>query len=458
MNNSILLDKFEAFKEKNTEGFSTWINTAEHNLPALFKDYEYPVNSWPVLIDTHTAEKLRKLCIKIPELIQRIPELYFDNDIEKIAEYYYGGDSMIAQFALMCHGKNAEIGCRLDLTWSTDGFKILEANIGSSIGGWQVQSFEPVIRKLNPYLTDIEAEASFHSENTQLNYMQFLVDKILEFVQVPDDEINVFISLGHLDDEALKKESLIFFNELLQKELAGRGLKGQAYTSTMTALELVQGKLKLGTKDMHSVLILNMDAEEIPSDLFRAYIMGSIYFPDHLGVAMYGDKRNLGLLRELAEKGTFTQEENELLLSSIPWTAMVENTTVNYNKQPVNIAELLKEEPEKWVIKAAQGYQGKDVFIGKFSSPEEWDQAIQIALKESKFIAQEFSESLNFTAPNKNNEWTPHKLIWGAFGFGKNYGGVWVRMSEVKTDVGIINSAAGAVEAIVYEMEEMMVF
>jgi hypothetical protein len=104
------------------------------------------------------------------------------------------------------------------------------------------------------------------------------------------------------------------------------------------------------------------------------------------------------------------------------------------------------------VIKAARGYQGKDVFIGKFTNTDEWEEVLEKALENGAFIAQEFSDSVDFAAPNRHNEWTPHKLIWGAFGFGDFYGGVWVRMSEVKTDVGVINSATGAVEAIVFEI------
>lgn len=70
---------------------------------------------------------------------------------------------------------------------------------------------------------------------------------------------------------------------------------------------------------------------------------------------------------------------------------------------------------------------------------------------EKVFIAQEFCESINFLAPNRSNQWTPHILVWRAFGFGEDYGGVWGRMSEVNTSSGGINSATGAVEIIVYE-------
>jgi hypothetical protein len=153
----------------------------------------------------------------------------------------------------------------------------------------------------------------------------------------------------------------------------------------------------------------------------------------------------------LASNNKFSDDENELILNHIPWTAMVEDKDIHYGDGKQPLIPLLRNNKEQFVIKAANGYQGKDVFIGKFSSDEEWEEAINLGLGTTSFIAQEFSDSVTVMAPNKENEWAPHKLIWGAFSFGEIYGGVWVRMSAVKTDVGVINSATGAVEALVYE-------
>jgi hypothetical protein len=154
----------------------------------------------------------------------------------------------------------------------------------------------------------------------------------------------------------------------------------------------------------------------------------------------------------LAENKKFSQEDNDFILKVIPWTATIkEGKEVVFKGNRKNISTLLKGHKNQLVIKDNYGEQGKDVFIGKFLSTSAWEEVIKLALKEEKFIAQEFSESINFSAPNSNNDWTDHKIVWGSFGFGEVYGGVFVRMSEVKTDTGIINAARGAVEAIVYE-------
>jgi len=446
---TILSDKFQEFRTDNS--FPSRIDTNDASVPDAFKNYKYQVTSWPVLINKQMTEELKEMSLKIPGLMQKIPALYFEDDIKKIADFYFEGNEMLAEFAMMCHAKKLEIGCRLDLTYTQDGFKILEVNIGSSLGGWQIQNFETVIRRNHPELSDKDKKDNYKAKNTMPIYMKFLVEQIIKSVGSKNKTLNLFVDMRDMEDEFEKKQSLDFFDNFFRQELEKQDLKGEACTGNMDSMELIDGNLCLGDKIIHGIIVLTMDANVTPA-VFRAFMMDKVYLPDHIGLSMLGDKRNLSLLLELAQKGKFSPEENTLILKSIPWTSFVENKKTIFKNNEHDLPELLKSNKEQFVIKASRGYQGKDVFIGKFSNDSEWNEALETALKSGAFIAQEFSDSLDFSAPNGQNEWTAHKLIWGAFGFGNTYGGVWVRMSEVKTDVGVINSATGAVEAIVFEI------
>lgn len=445
---TILSEKFLEFE--GTKDIPARINTNHESVPDVFKSYKYPVSGWPVLINKQMTQELTALSVKIPSLLKQIPSLYFNDDIKKLAEFYFAGDEMMAEFAMLCHKKDLEIGCRLDLTFTEDGFKVLEANIGSSIGGWQIQSFESLIRNNHPELVNKDKVLDYKGRNTLQIYMKFLIEQIIKQLG-KQSSINLFMEMGDIEDEAEKEESLAFFDKLFKEELANFGLNGGAYGGDMNELTLTNGNLCLGDKVIHSLIILTMDMNVTPA-IFRAFMMDRIYLPDHLGLRMLGDKRNLFILLELAQAGKFSPEENELILKNIPWTSFIENKKVIFKDREHNLSDLLKTDKDKFVIKVARGFQGKDVFIGKFSTEKEWEEALELALQNNAFIAQEFSDSLDFLAPNAENEWTLHKLIWGSFGFGDCYGGVWVRMSEVKTDVGVINSATGAVEAIVFEI------
>ncbi|HEX2683363.1 MAG TPA: hypothetical protein VHL77_05505, partial [Ferruginibacter sp.] len=372
-------------------------------------------------------------------------------------QFYFEGNEMIAGFALMCHQKHIEVGCRLDLTLTDEGFKVLEINNGSSIGGWQIHSFEPLIRQLHSPLADPETANDFESKNTQVIYIQFLVDKILQHVASIKDEINIFIDLSAFEEQQFLRNANAFFNDLLQRELKSRGLKGQAFAGSAGSLKAGStGDILLGDKTMHAILMFKAGdaARKASSMLLRPFMMGKIYWPDHVGMLMMKNKANLAMLRELAERGVFTADENELVLNHVPWTSIVKNREIIFRGNSYNLLQLLRGNKDQFVIKDANGAQGKDVFVGKFITPQEWEDAIRLALETKSFIVQEFSDSLDFLAPDSSNgsgDWVPHKLIWGAFGYGERYGGVWVRLSTQKTSNGVINSATGAVEAIVYE-------
>lgn len=447
---TILSNKYNDFVTIDSSKLPSRLDLKTSEVPEIFKNYEYPVSSWPVIIDKDKASKLNQLSVKLPKLLEAIPSLYFSDNTKELSDFYFGGNEMITQFALMCHHKNVAISCRLDLTYTEEGFKILEANMGSSIGGWQVQSFEFVIRGMH---FELSKPDSFIVRDTQSIYIEFLVNETLKKVAAIDKEVNIFLCLKKSLGDELKKNSITFFNELLKTALRKKGLTGQAFSGNVSSLKLADGKLRFQQKEVHCVVVLSLESSnEIPPDVFRAFITNKIYFPDHLGVSMLGDKRNLALLRELAEKCKFNKEDNELILKSIPWTSLVRKGDIMFKGMAYDFLVLLREMKDQLVIKAANGFQGKDVFVGKFSTVEEWENAIHLAMThKNDFIVQEFSESIDFLAPNIDNHWVAHKLIWGSFGFGDHYGGVWVRMSEVLTDVGIINSATGAVEAIVYE-------
>ncbi len=447
--NTILSDKYEDIFT-SSENIPVYIDTDVSLSPEIFKKYEYPVSTWPVIIDQKIAKEFRKQSTIIPSLLTQIPTLYFNDDVKRIGDFYFGGNEMAAEFALMCHKKNHEVACRLDLMVTDNGPKLLEVNMGSGMGGWQICSFVDVLRNLIPGLIELEKTDRVVFRNTQYKYMEFLVDKIFQYVEDVTEELNIFTTIDQTDPHAPPIPVILeYLNSLLEEILSKRGLTGSFYNAPESSLKLDEGDLHLDGKRIHGVL--NMDGRELPADVFRAFIMDRIYWPDNLASALYKDKRNLVLLLEMAQEQKFKDPENRMLLDAIPWTSIIEDKLVEFRDKEQNLLQLLRNRKDDFVIKVAKGFQGINVFVGKYLNDEEWLKAIELASGKIPFIAQEFSESLDYLAPDKENNWKPHKLVWGTFGFGQKYGGAFVRMSAVGSGNGVINSAAGANEALVYE-------
>ncbi|MEM6685367.1 MAG: hypothetical protein AAF617_06170 [Bacteroidota bacterium] len=451
MENNILFDTYDTFLKNQESTIANVIEIDEEKVHWFFRGFKYPISSWPVVINQKLTKSLEEVSAFVPSMLQKIPALYFNNNINDIADFYFDGNKNKAKFSLMCHNKNVEVSCRLDLTYTEDGFKVLEVNMGSSIGGMEFQNFEPLIKELHPELQQPSNGNYYNSKKTQNIYVKFLVEKVLEFV-TDVEEVNIFLVNDKNQDAHLKEMILGFYNDLLSSELQHRNKKGTVYSDRIDTLKFVNNQLTYQGNSVQAVLILDFALVDITPAIFRAFINNKVYFPDHPGTMFVGDKRNLALLRRLAVNNKFEAAENALILQYIPWTEIVEDVTVSYNGKSYEMLTLLRTHKDDFVIKISDGLQGNNVFVGKFLSSHEWEKAISQSLESKNYIAQKFSDSIALNAPNAKNEWIPHKLIWGAFGFGKTYGGTWVRMSANKNDSGIINSATGAVEAIVYEV------
>ncbi len=449
MENTILFNKYSEFVNNNDVNIPSLLDTNNDLLLDMFRGFKYPISSWPVILTNELKQDLEEASTTIPRLLQDIPSLYFDNDVKKITDFYFNGDQQLGQFSLICHNKNVEVSCRLDLTYTDDGFKVLEVNMGSSIGGMEFQNFEPLMQKIHPILSTKNKQ--FISRETQSIYAAFLIDKIEEYVSYDDQEIGVFLVNEQEGEQESKQNGKDFFNKLLNSQLIGRDKRGFVYMDGISTLEFVGGELKYKDIKIHAVLMLDFNLNNITPSIFRALVINQVYFPDHLGTMFIRDKRNLAILRNLALANKFSPEDNARILRYIPWTAIVANTEVVFQGVIYDMPRLLAERKEDFVIKIADGLQGKDVFVGKFQEQGRWEEIIKKAIKEKVYIAQKYSQSVDVLAPNKNNKWETHKLVWGAFGFGKTYGGAWVRMSANKNDSGVINSANGAIEALVYE-------
>lgn len=193
--------------------------------------------------------------------------------------------------------------------------------MGTSIEGWQVQSFESIIRKLHSPLMHMKTADNFQSINTQLTYIDFLIDNILERGLATEGEINVFMEVGSMGDDDASRENILIFYALLKQALGKRGLTGGAYIGVLSSLTLGSGgRLFLQSRCFHGVLIFSTEKEVISPAVFRSFMIDKVYLPDHLGTPMLEDKRNLVFLRVLALHGLSSSDENELILHLEPVT------------------------------------------------------------------------------------------------------------------------------------------
>jgi hypothetical protein len=449
--NSILAEFHEDFLAQAVSGTTGRIETKTASTTKLFKNYKYQVCAWPILIEKRTAARLGKLATRLPELLWKIPALYFENDQKRIADFYYNGNEIMAQFAMISHGMKLNPSIRLDISKAASGFKVLEVNAGSLMGGFELGSFENYFRKTHPRLNE-KSPFSFKSYQVREHYFAFMVDEIIKYLPSVKNEVNLFIGLVD-KEQKVRDNAMEFINTPIKAALEERGMRGGAFTGDLSEIKVVNGELRFRGIPIHAVTLLGENLT-MPPAVYRSFLMKKVYLTAHFGYAILSNKRSLGILRELAEQGKFDAEDNQLVLEAIPFTKDVKAQQVRYKGETHDLLTLLKERKDEFIVKDPLGAKGNNVYCGRYESQSDWNKLVEGEAMERNYIAQEFCESINFLAPNANNNWVPHKLIWGAFGFGPDFGGVWGRLSDVSTDVGVINSDRGAVEAMMFEYDQ----
>ena len=68
-------------------------------------------------------------------------------------------------------------------------------------------------------------------------------------------------------------------------------------------------------------------------------------------------------------------------------------------------------------------------------------------------LLQEYVTSRPYLFQCGDRGWARHQAVWGTFSFGGTYGGGFLRLLPLDRGPEIINSARGATEGLIFEVE-----
>ena len=111
---------------------------------------------------------------------------------------------------------------------------------------------------------------------------------------------------------------------------------------------------------------------------FRSYIVGN--------------KKVLSLITDSRFQDIYTRDELKVIRETIPWTKILSDTTVKYGKKIVKLRVFIVENKNLLVLKPANLYGGKDVFLGPETDQETWEMIMNKHLYDESWIVQEYVE------------------------------------------------------------------
>jgi hypothetical protein len=92
------------------------------------------------------------------------------------------------------------------------------------------------------------------------------------------------------------------------------------------------------------------------------------------------------------------------------------------------------------------------VTFGRRTEPDAWAQLVAEAARKGGWLVQERADSRPYLYQLGDEGYGLHNLVWGTFCFGDSFGGGFLRMIPQGVGDGVINSARGATEGVLFEV------
>ncbi len=212
--------------------------------------------------------------------------------------------------------------------------------------------------------------------------------------------------------------------------------------------EISGGRLCVGGRPVDMVyrrVIIRevLDRKDEVRDFLQAYRDHLVCVANPFKSKVVSNKSTLAVLTDSRFDNLFTAEENEIKYRHIPWTRNLIPGMVDYRGAQEDIFELAARAQDSFVIKPADGYGGKDVYIGHEVSKSEWSDVLDTAAAGGRvWVLQTLVDIPEEDFPifeNRRFSLEKRKVNLNPFTIGGRYAGCISRISKYS----IINVSAG---------------
>jgi uncharacterized circularly permuted ATP-grasp superfamily protein len=123
--------------------------------------------------------------------------------------------------------------------------------------------------------------------------------------------------------------------------------------------------------------------------LLDAYRAGAVCMVNSFRSKLIHKKALFAVLTDQRRAVLFSNEEREAIRKHVPWTRMVRAEKTDYFGEEIDLLEFIKTNRNKLVLKPNDDYGGHGITIGWNGDEAGWNSALQSALANGDYIAQE---------------------------------------------------------------------
>jgi hypothetical protein len=392
----------------------------------------------PAFLDRAERELLDADLRRLREVLTALPDRLFGGDVGAFAR---AAGMTEAQVTAIRRGRGAEptLVTRADMYHDGEHFRLMELNIGSTVGGLDNAVLNQACRAHPPFA----AFAVTHGL-TFVDTMATLADLLTQRYRTEDGRPPLFAAADW-------PASFATLEPQLRASAAVLGELGvEIVPCHLGQLEIGGGEVRLDGRHVDVVYrvfmiedLLDPGAPELVDPVLRAVERGEVEMFAPMDAELYGSKAALAMLSDEANADRFTAAERETLARLLPWTRMVRDEPVTVSGEQVPLPELAAAQQQDLVLKPTLMHGGLGVVLGWQATPDEWRDAVRKAT-DGPYVLQRRIRAAGEPFPAGAPGGVEEQLInWMAFSMGDGFGGGIVRAS---TDLSgsVLNSAGGA--------------
>lgn len=396
----------------------------------------------PLFLGHQEREELYRDLQNLRAALVSLPDRLFGGDLAAFARAVGMTDVQISAVQ-RSRGTQVTQQARMDLYADETGFKLLEFNMGSAIGGIDQSDMARALLE-HPVLAEF-------AKTHRLDY----VDTMREQVH------NLFVESGFEPgshpvvaqvDWPTSFESLEPYMRHFMERFAQMGVEGHA--CHIGQLEVRDGGVWLGERRIdiiHRLFMLedlneSPDAAALMDPVLDAAARGEVKIFTPLDSEMFASKAALAMLSDEANRSVFDPGQLASLDRILPWTRMVRRGPVTLEDgSQVELLDYVLTHQDDLALKPTMLHGGEGVLLGwrADTTPAEWEERVRAAL-DGPWLVQRRVRPVPELFAVGDGDPVPWIVNWGVFTVVNGYGGAYARAATVESNLEVINLDAGA--------------
>lgn len=398
--------------------------------------------SRPLFLGAEETEQLGHDMVTMHAALVSLPDKLYGGDFAAFGKAVGLSDVQVSA-VLRSRGTTVTKQSRGDLYLSETGFKLLEFNMGSALGGIDQSDMARALLD-QPVLADF-------AKQHRLTYVDTMREQVNDMLVESGFEAGGRRPVMATVDWPASYETLEPYMEHFSGRLTEMGI--DTVYGHIGMLEVRDGGVWLGDAKLDIIQRLFMledledpDSLALMEPVLDAAARGEVKIFTPLDSEMFASKSALAMLSDEANRKHFDEETLVSLDRILPWTRMVRSEPVTLEDgSQVELIDYALAHRDELVLKPTQLHGGEGVLLGwrKDTSPEQWEERVRAAVDGAWVIQRRIRPVVEYF-PMPDGDPEPWLVNWGVFTVVNGYGGVFARANTVESDLEVIRLKGGA--------------